>query len=108
LKAYMKEMLVRSIPGIVFNGPENALYTVLSVGIPKSEDSDMLLLDLDIKGICASGGSACSGGKGGSHVMEALNKADDYTPVRFSFSKYNTPEEIDQVVEVLKTVLTSR
>ncbi|GAO43040.1 cysteine desulfurase family protein [Flavihumibacter petaseus] len=107
LKTCMREKLVNTIPGIVFNGPENALYTVLSVGIPKTEDSDMLLLNLDLKGICVSGGSACSSGKGGSHVMDALNRSADYTTLRFSFSKYNTHEEVDQVIDALKTALNN-
>lgn len=104
LKAYLKESLEQAIPGVRFNGPENSLYTVLSVCFPKSPQSDALLLRLDMQGVCVSGGSACSSG-GGSHVIEALQRENDCTTIRFSFSKYNSFGEIDRVVEILKSVL---
>ena len=69
---YMKQSLQKNIPGVHFNGdPEgNSLYTVLSVAFPKTEKSDMLLFNLDINNICASGGSACTSGvETGSHVI---------------------------------------
>ena len=96
------------LKGIAFNGDTlgNSLYTVLSVSFPKTEKSEMLLFNLDINNICASGGSACSSGaNAGSHVMKALNKEDHYTTVRFSFCKYNTIDEVDKVVEKLKELL---
>ena len=65
----------------------------------------MLLMSLDMNGICVSGGSACSSGADiGSHVMQALGKTDIWVTVRFSFSKYNTKEEIDEVIRKLKTL----
>jgi len=107
LKAYMKHKLINCIPDVSFNTPENSLYTVLSVCFPKSTGSESLLLELDMAGICVSGGSACSSGENaGSHVMRALQKIDDCTTIRFSFSKYNTKEEIDKVVEVLQEILS--
>jgi cysteine desulfurase len=60
-------------------------------------------MELDQKGICASGGSACSGG--GSHVMKELGKNDKYVTIRFSFSKHNTKAEVDKVVEALQEIL---
>ena len=106
LKAYMKQSLVDSIPGVGFNSPDNSLYTVLSVCFPKSYNSDSLLLELDIARICVSGGSACSSGENsGSHVIRALQKINDCTTIRFSFSKYNRIEELDRVVEVIQDVL---
>lgn len=63
-------------------------------------------MNLDINNICVSGGSACSSGADiGSHVMKALNKADNWITIRFSFSKYNTKEEVDRVVEKLKELV---
>ena len=60
-------------------------------------------MNLDINNICVSGGSACSSGADiGSHVMQALNKADTHATIRFSFSKYNTKEEIDRVIEKIR------
>jgi cysteine desulfurase len=108
LKNYMMEMLQKNIPGVVFNGDPSgeSLYTLLSAGLPKSERSEMLLFNLDIHHICASGGSACtSGADAGSHVIRALNNTLDKVTVRFSFSKYNTEQEIDYVVEILKGLI---
>lgn len=108
LKNYMMEVLKKNISPVVFNGDPNgnSLYTVLSASFPKSERSEMLLFNLDIHNICASGGSACtSGANTGSHVISAINKENDKVTVRFSFSKYNTKEEIDYVVKTLKDLI---
>jgi cysteine desulfurase len=104
LRSYMVDCLYKHIPGVSFNGDlDNGLYTVLSVCFPKTEKSEFLLMNLDINNICVSGGSACSSGTDiGSHVMQALGKADTYATIRFSFSKYNTKEQIDKVVEKIK------
>ena len=109
LKFYMKEKLESNIEGVSFNGDVlgKSLYTVLSVNFPATEKSELLLFNLDINNICASGGSACSSGVvAGSHVIAALynNKLNAIT-VRFSFSKYNTKEEIDTVIETLKKLI---
>ena len=66
----------------------------------------MMLFNLDIHHICASGGSACSSGaQQGSHVISALKKGDDIATIRFSFSKNNTTQEIDKVIETLKDLV---
>jgi cysteine desulfurase len=106
LKSYMMQSLKTAIPEIYFNGDtreDHSLYTVLNVSFPCIDLSDMMLFNLDISGVCASGGSACSSGSElGSHVLRGI-KADTSRPcVRFSFSKYNTKEEIDYVVNVVK------
>ncbi|MFT4834765.1 MAG: cysteine desulfurase [Flavobacteriaceae bacterium] len=110
LKSYMIDQLVASIPGIAFNGTsgdmQNSLYTVLNVCLPPNDDNDMLLFNLDINGISASGGSACSSGSNiGSHVLTAIGADPDRGTIRFSFSRYNTKQEVDYVVEKLKTIL---
>jgi cysteine desulfurase len=108
LKLYMKRELEKHIKGVNFNGdPEGrSLYTVLSVSFPKTEKSEMLLFNLDINHICASGGSACtSGADAGSHVIRAINNNPNQVTVRFSFSKHNTTAEIDQAIELLKTLI---
>jgi len=106
LKTYMMEELVNNVPGIQFNGetaPEKSLYTVLNVSFPEMEMAEMLLFSLDIAGISASGGSACSSGTNiGSHVLNGIHANPDRPAVRFSFSKFNTREEIDYVVEKVK------
>jgi len=108
LKYYMYEQLKKQIPGVGFNGDVlgKSLYTVLSVSFPKTEKSEMILFNLDINKICASGGSACtSGAEAGSHVIRAINNDPNQITVRFSFSKHNTKEEIDAVVEKLKGLM---
>lgn len=107
LKRRMIARLRDQLDGVAFNGAsanvENSLYTVLNVSLPSSDISDMLLFNLDIAGISASGGSACSSGSEiGSHVLSALPGLDPNRGyVRFSFGKYNTAEEIDYAVDTL-------
>ena len=112
LKTYMIEQLKTYISGCEFNGetlPEKSLFTVLNVSFPEMEMSDMLLFNLDIAGISVSGGSACSSGSNiGSHVLTAIGTNPNRPSVRFSFSKYNTKEEIDVVVSKLKELFPIR
>lgn len=108
LKRYMADQLTEHIPGVYFNGDTfgESLYTVLNVSFPKTEKSEMILFNLDIKGICASGGSACTSGVDqGSHVIRAINNNPNQVAVRFSFSSHNTKEEIDFVVSTLKGLI---
>ena len=108
LRSYMHEQLIAHIPEVSFNGDTfgDSLYTLLSVNFPKNEKSEMMLFNLDIHHICASGGSACSSGaQQGSHVINALNKGEDIATIRFSFCKHNTKAEIDQVIATLKELL---
>ncbi|WP_224999281.1 cysteine desulfurase family protein [Cesiribacter sp. SM1] len=100
LKQRMISRLQENLPGVSFNGDsanlEGSLYTVLNVSLPATDDNDMLLFNLDINGISASGGSACSSGSSlGSHVLSAIKCDPNRGAVRFSFSKYNTAEEVD-------------
>lgn len=108
VKYYMHGQLKKHIRGVAFNGDVlgNSLYTVLSASFPKSEKSEMLLFNLDINNICASGGSACTSGAGqGSHVIRTINNNPNLITVRFSFSKHNTKEEVDAVVQKLKELV---
>lgn len=105
IKNYMIEQLKAGIPGVEFNGScnENCLYTVLNVRFPHTENAEMLLFNLDIAGIAASGGSACtSGSDQGSHVLKGIGADVTRPAVRFSFSKYTTKEEVDYTVTKLK------
>lgn len=107
LKDYFINSLIEEIPGVQFNGDYNgkSLYTVLNVSLPPSKAGEMLLFKLDMMGISASGGSACSSGSNvGSHVLGALNVDPSRTNVRFSFGKQNTKEEIDYIVSKLKEI----
>ncbi len=110
LKSRMIDRLREAIPGVLFNGDsdnlDRSLYTVLSVSLPESEENSMLLFNLDLQGISASGGSACSSGAStGSHVLGALYPESNRGAVRFSFSKYNTKEHIDFAVDKLAEIL---
>ncbi len=108
IKYYLVEQLKKNLQGIGFNGDAMGLsnYTVLNVSFPKTEKTEMLLFNLDMVGICASGGSACtSGALQGSHVIRAINTNPNQVQVRFSFCKYNTKEEVDILVEKLKDMM---
>lgn len=115
LKQYFKERVSQEIPTIKFNGNcgdfNLSTYTLLSLCLPIASDKAMMLLfQLDLKGIACSKGSACqSGSVGGSHVLsEILSEEDLQKPsIRFSFSRFNTKEEIDYVINVLKEFIES-
>ncbi|SNR68675.1 cysteine desulfurase [Maribacter sedimenticola] len=115
LKRYFIEQVRKDIPEAKFNGHsadmEKSTYTLVNVCLPITEDKAMMLLfNLDIKGIACSKGSACqSGSDTGSHVLtQILSKEDMKKPsVRFSFSTYNTREEIDYTIKVLKDIIES-
>jgi len=111
VRNYLKERLLENFEDIQFNGDYDGecLYTVLSVSFPPSPKNELLLLSLDIAGVSASGGSACSSGaEKGSHVLEAIGADPARKSIRFSFSHYNTKEEVDFVMEKLKTILPVR
>ncbi|GAB3534418.1 cysteine desulfurase family protein [Pontibacter brevis] len=106
LKDRMIYKLKEQVKDVSFNGMsefgDKSLYTVLNVSLPASDINEMLLFSLDINKISVSGGSACSSGANtGSHVLRALDCDPERGSVRFSFSKFNTPEEIDYAAETL-------
>lgn len=112
LKKAMIDGLKEKIPGVAFNGEsenlDKSLYTVLNVSLPPSEDTDMLLFNLDLSQISASGGSACNSGSNlGSHVLRALDADSERGAIRFSFSKYNTLDEVNYVVDKLAEMYAS-
>ncbi|MFH4965616.1 cysteine desulfurase family protein [Gaetbulibacter sp. M235] len=116
LKRHFIKRLKTEIPNVSFNGHsgdlEKSTYTLVNVCLPVSaEKSAMLLFQLDLKGIACSKGSACqSGSIQSSHVLaELLSDADLQKPsIRFSFSTYNTKEEIDYVIGVLVSLIQSK
>lgn len=108
LKTYMIQRLRETIPGVSFNGDVEgkSLYTVLNTSFPPSPIGEMMLFKLDIAGVSASGGSACSSGSNvGSHVLTAIGADPTRAAVRFSFGKQNTKEEVDFVIEKLQEML---
>jgi cysteine desulfurase len=113
LKRHFIETVSKEIPEIVFNACSGDLdrstYTLVNVALPVSVDkAGMLLFQLDLKGIACSKGSACqSGSSKGSHVLSEILSEDDMQKpsIRFSFGIYNTIEEVDYVVKVLKELI---
>lgn len=106
LKNRFIDLLRAGIDDVQFNGlsaeANRSLYTVLSVSLPPSPVSEMLLFSLDISKVAASGGSACtSGAQLGSHVLEALGADATRPTVRLSMSKMNTEAEVDYAAEQL-------
>lgn len=110
LKRYAIEKLEKAFPNIIFNGKskdlEKSLHTLLSVQLPFKDS--LMGFELDLKGIAASQGSACSSGAAKSsevinaiHTPEILAKT---TSLRISFSQFNTKEEIDYLVQALKEI----
>ena len=111
IKKYMIDQLMLNINDVQFIANctdfDSSLFKILSVSFPKISESEMLLFNLDIKGILCSGGSACSSGNmSGSHVLDVVCKDDNRTGVRFSFSRYNTKEEIDYTIEKIKEIFS--
>lgn len=110
IKDYFIEQLQMHIPAVTFNGsctdPSQSTYTLINVCLPlPPQKALMLLFQLDLKGIACSKGSACqSGGSGASHVLSAFLEEEDLKKpsLRFSFSSFNTKDEVDYVVKVLK------
>ena len=110
LKRYFIENIKREIPEVKFNGHSGDLnkstYTLVNLCLPvDAQKALMLLFHLDIKGIACSKGSACQSGSGkGSHVLSEILSDDEMArpSLRFSFSHYNTKEEIDYAISMLK------
>jgi cysteine desulfurase len=108
LRTRLMEGIRKTIPGVTFNGDTEgaSMYQVLSVSFPPHPKGEMLLFHLDIEGICASGGSACSSGaESRSHVLNGIGMAKDRTAVRFSLGARNTEEEIDRTIDILRQIL---
>ena len=111
IRAYFREQLLRHFDQLEWNADEDAPhhYKVLSVSFPPSLKAELLLFNLDIAGIAASGGSACSSGvESGSHVLEALHPGSERRTVRFSFSHHNTRSEVDYTIAELRKLVGSQ
>lgn len=91
---------------LLLNGSyEKSTPYVLNVCLPARNSASMLLFNLDLEGIAVSGGSACSSGSHkSSRVLSAIGINDSLPAIRFSFSRYNTIEEVDLVLEKLRRI----
>ena len=108
LREHFKARVAEAGLDITLNGNQEEffLYNILSISIPKTEKTDLIMFNLDIYGICASAGSACSSGvEYDSHVLEAIGAPRDRKTIRLSMSHHNTIEEMDYVIEKLAQVI---
>jgi len=105
LKNYLIHRIESELPEITFNGHIHGLPNLINIGIPKTDNNEMLLMKFDINGIFVSGGSACSSGAlMDSHVIKAIGKNNIIRPIRLAMSKFTTKNDIDSFLEVLKKI----
>ncbi len=115
LKSHFIQRIKMELSEVKFNGMSESLnestYTLINICLPVPEEkAAMLLFQLDLKGIACSKGSACqSGSAKGSHVLAEILTEEElkHPSIRFSFSIYNTIEEVDYVVNTLKELTSN-
>ena len=109
IKLYFVKKLKELFPDVIFNGNSQGFdkntYTIVNVAIPIIPHKiDLLNFHLDLKGIACSKGSACqSGSSSGSHVINHLRKNNKWPSLRFSFSIFNSIDEVDYLMKTLKS-----
>ncbi len=108
LKTYFIKSIQSAFPDVAFNGTienDKSSYRIVNICLPKSDKAEMMLFNLDILGVCVSSGSACTSGTNiGSHVLKAIGSDMNKPSFRFSFSKYNTKDEVDYAIKQLKNI----
>ncbi len=108
LRDYYISQIQEKIPYIKINGdPENGLPGLSNISF-RFIEGEGILLNLDLKGICASSGSACtSGSLDPSHVLLAIGLPHEiaHGSIRISIGKYNTKEEVDYLIEQLVEIV---
>ncbi len=105
IRKHLMEKLVSEIPDIQFHGDYDGTYhpKILSISLPLTPKTEILLFNLDINGVCASGGSACSSGvESASHVLKAIGLPENRRALRLSLSHLTTREELNRFVQILK------
>ena len=108
LRDYYEAEVEKRIPYIKRNGDQKKRLAGTSNISFEFIEGEGLLLNLDLKGICASSGSACtSGSLDPSHVLLAIGLKHEiaHGSLRISIGKYNTKEEIDFLVESLVEIV---
>ena len=103
----LRDELMRRIPYAKLNTPENSLPGTLNISFQYIEGESILLM-LDMNGICASSGSACtSGSLDPSHVLLAIGLPHEiaHGSVRMSIYHNNTEEEIDHIIDTLPKII---
>ncbi len=108
LENHFKPRLSKIYPKAMFNGhPELHLPGLVSVTIP-SITSDIILVNLDIKGMAVSSGSACSSGiVKPSDVLKAMHMSNqnNISTLRISFGKDNKTEDVDLLIDTLAEII---
>ena len=113
LKSYFISQIKKKIKDVKFNGLcadlNKSTYTIVNVLLPiKRETGGLFMFKLDLKGIACSKGSACqSGSDSGSHVLREIqnNEDNERVSLRFSFSIFNTKEEVDYVTDQINSLI---
>jgi len=107
LRDYFIDRVLTEIPGAELNGARDERIAHNTNFAFKGQDAEMLVLRLDAQGIAASTKSACKGARGGSEVVRALGKGEEYahSSIRFSLGRHTTKEDLDYTIETLKKVL---
>ena len=108
LRSFFMESILKKIPSVQVNGniSEAFLPHIINISFPRTAKSELIMFNLDINGIAASAGSACSSGtEHESHVLQAIGHPLDRKAVRFSFSHRNTMTEIDQTINQLASFI---
>lgn len=109
--AAMRDRLIEGldkIPYSILNGDRNMRLPGNVNMCFEGIEGESLLLMLDMHGICASSGSACtSGSLDPSHVLLAIGRPHEiaHGSLRLSLSEYNTPEEVDYMIEKVSEVV---
>jgi cysteine desulfurase len=108
LRDRLERLIVECIDDVLVNGhPKRRLFNTINICV-RGVEGESMLLNLDLEGICASTGSACtSGSLEPSHVLLAMGIPYELaqSSVRFSLGKYNTEEEIDKTARILKNIV---
>ena len=111
VKEYLRKGILDEIPDVRINSPEDGVCSVLNVSFVGTR-GEVILHRLEQEGIYVSTGSACSSNhktSKGSHVLNTmgLKPAETEGAIRFSFSEFNTIEEMDYTLDKLKTAVVS-
>ena len=111
IQEYLEEKLkneIGRIQKVEINGENSRRVKNITNVFIENTDIQMLLVALDMRGICVSGGSACmSGSLENSYVLEAMGLNDEKlkSSFRISIGKDTTIEEIDYFIENLKEII---
>jgi cysteine desulfurase len=112
LRTRLASSLLKRFPSLIINGhPEHVLQTILNASFDEAEfelDGDALIMNLDLRGIAVTSGSACtSGSLIPSHVLAAIGRSVSTAraTIRFSLGRMTTESEIDQTADIVEEIV---